>query len=287
LLQHNISPNSTDVYVRTQDGTLFLDYPERKFYQIDWKVCALKWQTEHYGQTAQYVAFVEDDSFTCVENLLHQCEKLSGAIHAPFRTGWIQVCFQCSPPPHPPTHTRAHNGIDIHAVQGTAAMHLHGQPKSDFLFDDSSTFMTGDLALVMAEHYTRKENGLLYCNHSSTAENPWGDNKGELNKTLAWGPAWGLCGWRDLFLKNFGIKYNTPPMITGGNWHKLKHPWSNGRGLVLHTNNFRGLVFGTHYFDDLANATWVPEAKFTPHMCEYGLFYGEFHTVFVFMCTAA
>lgn len=62
------------------------DYQLRKMYKIDWKVCFLKWAKKHAEekslllnttiQIAEFHTFVEDDSFICIGNLIHQMELL-------------------------------------------------------------------------------------------------------------------------------------------------------------------------------------------------------------------
>ena len=65
------------------------DYPLRRLYKIDWKVCFVKWAKENNAM-AEYFVFVEDDSFVCTENLLHQTNLLfirSNTISQSFRAG--------------------------------------------------------------------------------------------------------------------------------------------------------------------------------------------------------
>jgi hypothetical protein len=62
------------------------DYQLRKMYKIDWKVCFLKWAKKHAAEEslllnttidiAEFHTFVEDDSFVCTGNLIHQMELL-------------------------------------------------------------------------------------------------------------------------------------------------------------------------------------------------------------------
>ena len=51
------------------------DYPLRLMYKVDWKVCFTKWAVLH-DKVALYHVYVEDDSFNCVDNLLHQVQIL-------------------------------------------------------------------------------------------------------------------------------------------------------------------------------------------------------------------
>lgn len=102
------------------NGTTIVELPDyhyRRSYKMDWKICFLRYCL-HHDRMAQYHVFVEDDSFVCTQNLLHQVALLSQTAHKSFRTG-----------------TSMFDG-----------------------FDDSSTFMTRDIAMVFAKHYM--EDGL-------------------------------------------------------------------------------------------------------------------------------
>ena len=56
------------------------DYRYRRLYKIDWKVCFMQWALKN-GKMAEFNVFVEDDSFMCVENFLHQAVLLVGRYH--------------------------------------------------------------------------------------------------------------------------------------------------------------------------------------------------------------
>ena len=95
------------------------DYPLRRRYKIDWKVCFMRWIKEHYKRVHYYV-FVEDDSFVCTENLIYQMTLLNdiqkkGERFPEFRTG-----------------TGMYDG-----------------------FDDSSTIMSSGIADVFVENYPK------------------------------------------------------------------------------------------------------------------------------------
>ena len=113
---HYVNYSNAHVYnemeVR-QGGAALADYPLRKMYKIDWKVCFLKW-AKNNRKTPSYHAFVEDDSFVCTGNLLYQLEKVrKKQQHLSFRTGF-----------------KLFDG-----------------------FDDSSTLMSNDVAAFFADHY--------------------------------------------------------------------------------------------------------------------------------------
>ena len=68
-------------------------YLYRGFYKVDWKVCFSKWALV-YHKMASYHAYMEDDGFVCVKNLLHQTTRLQrlntthAGIMVPLRTGY-------------------------------------------------------------------------------------------------------------------------------------------------------------------------------------------------------
>lgn len=96
-----------------QGGAAFADYPLRRMYKIDWKICFLKWAKKN-DKAPSYHVFVEDDSFVCTGNLLYQLENVrERAQQLSFRTGF-----------------KLFDG-----------------------FDDSSTLMSNDVASFFADHY--------------------------------------------------------------------------------------------------------------------------------------
>lgn len=139
------------------------DYKYRRFYKIDWKICFLKYANQS-NQLAAYHAFVEDDSYICMSNLLYQCMLLNKQSHQSFRTG---------------------------------------SPMYDG-FDDSSTFMSKDVALVFINHYPYHG---LNCNKLI-------ENKNQLDHSmwLSWGNSWMSrhCDWYHLLQHKFNLTVNNP-----------------------------------------------------------------------------
>ena len=92
-------------------------YQLRGLYKVDWKICFTKWAKMN-NMMAHYHAYVEDDSYMCTENLIHQSTLLRNLPaenkSLPFRTG--------------------------------ATTWSDG-------FDDSSTFMSKEIAEAFADHY--------------------------------------------------------------------------------------------------------------------------------------
>lgn len=187
----NILPNNFNFHKRSEgDGSdveeeqsvsgsniTVPNYALRRAYKIDWKVCFLRWTQEH-RKMAHYHAFVEDDSYMCVENLLYQCALLkehSSPSAKPFRTG-----------------TAMFDG-----------------------FDDSSTFMSKEVAVAFANHYWEpgfncsnvfgeEQPGYQEINNLMEGENPW----------LSWGNSWihKNCNWQQALKDALNVTIYQPNM---------------------------------------------------------------------------
>ena len=141
-----------------EGGIALADYPLRRMYKIDWKMCFLKWIKEHRKAGEPYPmfhVFVEDDSFACLGNLLHQFELLRKQATAvpPFRTGFA-----------------LYDG-----------------------FDDSSTLMTGDVAEFLADHYLVDKDALNCSKVIQSHDEAMRRN----SQWLSWGSSWRteFCDW--------------------------------------------------------------------------------------------
>jgi len=88
------------------------DYHFRRMYKVDWKVCFLKWALNN-NKMAEYHVFVEDDSFVCSENLIHQTTILYNQSQSELLSSQERV---------------------VHSFRAGTSMYDG--------FDDSSTFMT-------------------------------------------------------------------------------------------------------------------------------------------------
>lgn len=156
------------------------DYKYRRVYKIDWKTCFLKYVHTLHSMVPFHV-FVEDDSFVCTENLLHQCRllrpyfdqdsKISTTEHSmalPFRTGTFMF-----------------DG-----------------------FDDSSTFMTREIADIFQQHYPSSG-----FNCSSIIDST---NLRHLQAMMwtSWGNSWmsKYCNWRHVIQQQFQVTMNVPDM---------------------------------------------------------------------------
>jgi hypothetical protein len=141
------------------------NYKLRRAYKIDWKVCFMKWALAN-DRMAHLHAFVEDDSFTCVENLLYQSAMVrdrSKKDTLPFRTG-----------------TAMFDG-----------------------FDDSSTFMSREVAMAFAQHYGEEGfNCSAVLDETEMDSNPW----------ISWGNSWihKNCNWQQALNETLGLPIREP-----------------------------------------------------------------------------
>jgi hypothetical protein len=90
--------------------------PWYRLYKIEWKISFMRWIAENLASIPQYIAFIEDDSFVCLDHLLYQMRLLSNNPSTPFRTGSYICKDGCS-------------------------------------FDDSSTLMSGEIATMFVQNY--------------------------------------------------------------------------------------------------------------------------------------
>jgi hypothetical protein len=127
------------------------------------------------GRMARYFLFVEDDSYSCLGNVLYQSALLV-------------------------------------AMENTAAKSMPlirtGTPMFDG-FDDSSTFMSGTIALAFANHYPEK--GFDCANVSNKPV--------ELQREfdwLSWGNSWmeKNCGWRSVLRDKLNLSLVEPSIGT-------------------------------------------------------------------------
>ena len=148
------------------------EYQLRGMYKIDWKVCFTKWALQNHKMAA-YHAYVEDDSFTCVDNLLHQLRLLTAL---------------------------QRNGTKVPSIRA-------GTPMYDG-FDDSSTLMSRDIAMVFATLYPSVG---FNCSKMADAVDR------QARDWLSWGNSWmnSRCGWRNQ-LKALGVSMVVPQLHKTG-----------------------------------------------------------------------
>lgn len=118
MKRHPAIANYGNVYAKhwVYGGGGYAYYQLRGLYKVDWKICFTKW-AKYNKKMAHYHVYVEDDSFVCTENLIHQTNILRNMNTSekvlPFRTGFSMW-----------------DG-----------------------FDDSSTFMSREITQAFADHY--------------------------------------------------------------------------------------------------------------------------------------
>jgi hypothetical protein len=170
--------NSQVVDIGVDEAPLHQDYPLRRIYKIDWKICFLKWQKENKYKTDLHI-FVEDDSFVCTENLLYQAALLR----------------QVEPAKQ-----------DKEGVQSNKIPALRtGTPMYDG-FDDSSTIMSASIGDAFVANYNvvnslQSITTAKLFNCSKVIDDMKYDAKLESDSIwMSWGNSWmnRLCNWKDV-----------------------------------------------------------------------------------------
>ena len=155
------------------------------------KVCFMKWAVQH-GRVAAYHAYVEDDSFLCTANLMHQVQAPACAcnVHYPGMltcrsfpfASQAKLLIQLNATLTAASLKRASNSSGSTA-NATATINSKGTSKSSNAasvqssvpavragypmydgFDDSSTFMSREVVTAFAGHYP--EPGTATLNHA-------------------------------------------------------------------------------------------------------------------------
>jgi hypothetical protein len=224
------------------------DYPFRRFYKIDWKVCFLRhWlpssPSPSLSPSHSFHVFVEDDSFVCLENLLHQLGLLEPRIGDK----------KPAPAPGAGVGAGAENkssspGPVTDSLQ--PGQHVQGRPFRTGTslwdgWDDSSTIMSREVAVAFVRHY-RPPSAPPSAAAAAKQQNqtqgqgrrilqapaflspqletpdpalawacprvlPFGPQ--ESSTWLSWGNSWrvGACSWRAA-LRSAGLLINEPTM---------------------------------------------------------------------------
>jgi hypothetical protein len=175
------------------------DYPIRRRYKIDWKVCFMKWINQRYYHYSYrnlnitdvdekddnsfydsstgmnrylgsaYHVYVEDDSFICSENLIFQLSLL----------------------------------YNISKTRPTTEFRT-GTPMYDG-FDDSSTIMSSKISRSFVRHYLEDN---FNCSRifNDTYSLPIG------SQWLSWGNSWmdSHCGWASAIMNNYHYEITAP-----------------------------------------------------------------------------
>ena len=189
-----------------------LDYDLRRAYKIDWKACFAHWAWKN-NRMSEYHVYVEDDSFVCMDNLIHQLNLIEKKLKKnkinedeilPFRTG---------------------------------------SPLFDG-FDDSSTIMNLPVAKAFAKYYPYD----IDFNCSHVFDLPLKEQNIRINGSsnwLSWGNSWRSeqCNWRHLYWYKFRKKIATPFMncfLEEGNVIKYRKYFNNSTTTTINnhkTNN--------------------------------------------------
>jgi hypothetical protein len=219
------------------------DYLWRRLYKVDWKVCFMRYARDN-GKMAEYHAFVEDDSFVCTENLLHQATLL----HA-----------KRSNAAAPQVKTKGKANAKAQVLSSPVAFRT-GTGMFDG-FDDSSTFMTREVALAFADHYGKDG---VNCTHvvdhiHSTAWNS--------SMWLSWGNSWMAlrCDWANVLRTRLNVPVLKPQMdcFAATSLNVSKHITT----LAFHCSDHQ-IVMHHGTAGELLLRAGAPHAR---HTCEYML----------------
>lgn len=240
----NSSSGSSKTHFAHWNETRDRDYPGRRFYKIDWKVCFLRFwsgsdaldkpsdnhQSANTATAALFHVFVEDDSFACTENLL-------------FQLGRLEPHYLLRPSDNPTKPNNA-SGSGLSQDDDHGA-YLDGGPRllpgqrtrglpfrtGTLLydgFDDSSTIMTHHVSAAFVQHYRSYEPVSSSQPSSSTAGHgstpgveewscprvtPVGQDQPS-SVWLSWGNSWrqSMCDWRAVLLNtslSTSLAYNS------------------------------------------------------------------------------
>lgn len=165
------------------------DYALRRLYKVDWKVCFMKWALHHHHD-ADFHVFVEDDSFMCTENLLHQVKLLAARTKAD------------------KNKLKADHNDKTTIVTAAFRPFIAGTTRRDG-FDDAATFFPRSIAEAFAHNYPSSTYNCSraidsYNDPTTIYDYMW----------LSWGNSWqsSICDWREVLRKNEGLEVITPEM---------------------------------------------------------------------------
>jgi len=216
-------PENVSAIAELERNPMLVDYPHRRFYKIDWKVCMMHyWHAEmakRNNGNVSYHAMVEDDSFMCTEHVLHLLAILERRLPKDqdslppstpesfvFGNGTINRANPWRRDQHPRQNSTRNSG-PLPFRTGTA--NYDG-------FDDSSTLMSASVGRSFVDNYRYDEflglesPNYLYKGNPTRqylehGEQDWncplvpkvGGNH-SASTWLSWGNSWQtqLCGWR-------------------------------------------------------------------------------------------
>lgn len=241
------------------------NYYLRRMYKIDWKNCFMRWARDNFSmdRLPLFHVYVEDDSFNCMDNLLHQTALLEGLMYP-------LTLVDASP-------VAGGNGRRL--LNPAYTSFRTGFQQRDGGFDDSSTFMNKEVVEAFLTYYPDPARG-FDC--GSLLNNT---NEGYVNHTswLSWGNSWMLhtCNWVQVLKDVAGIEVNKP--LFPGMCYKLAE--HNPKADHLHivkldnkgdTGSFRHIQtysqpedFPCFVNGIIHHGAMVVESLLTPHNIEY------------------
>jgi hypothetical protein len=161
------------------------NYYLRRMYKVDWKNCFMRWARDAFSldRLPLFHVYVEDDSFTCMDNLLHQTSLLENIMY--------------------PRALVDGNGRRL--LDPTHKSFRSGYPQRDG-FDDSSTFMNKEIVEAFLQYYPSEGFDCAKLLNNT--------NEGYINMTswLSWGNSWisSTCNWPQVLKDIAGLEVNRP-----------------------------------------------------------------------------
>ena len=196
-IEHKIINDQTGDVIRTIS---YPDYPSRRIYKIDWKICFLK-HVYKIGRVADYHVFVEDDSYVCCDHLLYQVQKINE------RLSKIKSYDY-----HEKINNGSNNVLDNnHDFQYLLSFRT-GTPMYDG-FDDSSTIMSKDIAMAFMKHYPGDGFNCDFLLEKSNSVHEY--------MFLSWGNSWSKkhCNWPKLLHDKANVSVNYPTLNCNSAYH--------------------------------------------------------------------
>jgi hypothetical protein len=203
-----------------------------------------------HNKTARYYLFVEDDSYTCLRNLLYQLSIL----------------------------------VDISERNASAVPLIRaGSPMYSTGFDDSSTLMSGEIGEAFAIHYPEASFDCSEVWNSSLAVQE------KSFDWLSWGNSFIYCNWKRVLENHLNISFISPGLycINGKHSSEIEFPCTSHPIIFHHAQaaemfiwEFSPMRFKKRknwndpYYEDptfnesAANSTSLGGYK-TNHVCEY------------------
>jgi hypothetical protein len=257
-IHHKIINDTGD----TINTITYPDYPLRILYKIDWKICFLKY-TYKINKVAKYHIFVEDDSYVCMNHLLYQLQRIEDRVNNINRS------------------TTSSSSSSSSTTSSILSVSFRTGTTMYDGFDDSSTIMTKDIALLFMKYYPNHNfncDFLVHSNNDNDYNNISSNSRSQSSHEymfLSWGNSWSKkhCNWSKMILDKAHIHVNYPNLncnlafkniITSSQQQELVISNNNNNNnnsdktyrcyehpLILHHPHADQVILGDHYMIDI------------------------------------